>query len=542
AGDDGRAVAVRLARRRFLTLLVGAAAGTTAACSESPPASRLAADPTAPAPPGHGPRNAAQLARPAPKKPTYPNATVAENARVGDPNWQITDAGPAHAIEGYADRVSVLPGQPFGLYVSTSARAYRINAYRIGWYDGAGARLVWRSAQLPGHRQASPTVTPGVRMVRAPWQRGTVIDTTNWPEGCYLLRLDAVGRSGQQYVPLTIRSSSAHDRTVIMNAQPTWQAYNQWGGYSLYTGPYGGLADRSLLVTFDRPYSEDLGAGQFLAFEQPLVRLAERLGLSLAYLAATDVAAEPSVLDGARSVLSLGHDEYWSPQRRRHVTVARDAGTNLAILGANCCYRRVRLASSPLGSRRVIICYKGDWNLDPGVRHGDPPTANYRDSPRADPESRLDGVIYEGFPVDASYVITEPRHWVLTGTGARAGDVYPHLVGVEYDRVNPAYPTPHNIDVFAHSPVDCSGTWSFSDSAYYSTGSGAGVFATGTMRWVDALRAHGPARIGRDHGIDGRTGQLVETVTTTVLREFSRGPAGLVHPAHGSARRIYGTI
>jgi hypothetical protein len=78
-------------------------------------------------------------------------------------------------------------------------------------------------------------------------------------------------------------------------------------------------------------------------------------------------------------------------------------------------------------------------------------------------------VIYDGYPVDASYVISEPRHWVLAGTGVRAGDSFPHLVGVEYDRVNPAYPTPHNIDVFAHSPVDCSGRWSFSDSAYYST-------------------------------------------------------------------------
>jgi hypothetical protein len=378
-------------------------------------------------------------------------------------------------------------------------------------------------------------------MVRAPWRRSVVVDTTGWPEGCYLLRLDAVDGAGQAYVPITVRSAHTHGRLVLMNAQPTWQAYNGWGGYSLYLGP-GGLSDRSLQVTFDRPYQHDHGAGQFLSFEQPLVALAERLQLPLAYLAATDVATEPSVLAGARAVVSLGHDEYWSPERRRHVTAARDAGTNVAILGANCCYRRIRLARSALGSCRVVVCYKGDWQLDPGVRRGDPPTDDYRDHPAADPESSLNGVIYDGFPVDASYVISDPSHWVLAGTGVRAGDAFPHLVGVEYDRVNPVYPTPHNLDVIAHSPVNCSGRASFSDTGYYTVPGGAGVFATGTMRWVDALRTRGHADPGYDHGLDARTGKLVRTITSTVLRTFSQGPAGLANPARGTARRIYGRL
>lgn len=532
----------RVARRRFLALVAGAAVASASACSDDSSGNRSGrVHPVAPSSGGATGRSS-KASSSAPRRPASANPTLSENARAGDPDWRITNPGPAQRIEGYADHVSVLPGQPFGLYVSTSASAYRVNAYRMGWYGGAGARLVWRSARLRGHRQPTPRATPGVRMVRASWQRSMIIDTTGWPEGCYLLRLDTSDGSGQRYVPITIRSASAHGRTVIMNSQPTWQAYNLWGGYSLYKGPSGGLADRSLQVTFDRPYSENFGAGQFLAFERPLVELAERLGLPLAYLAATDIAAETSVLDGARSVISLGHDEYWSPQRRRHVLAARDAGTNLAVLGANCCYRRVRLASSPLGPRRVVVCYKGDWNLDPGIKHGDPPTADYRDPPDAQPESQLDGLMYDGFPVDAPYVISEPQHWVLAGTGVRAGESFPHLVGVEYDRVNPRYPTPHNIDVFAHSPVDCSGRMSFSDSTYYSTKSGAGVFATGTMRWIDALRARGRARAGHDHDMDGRTGRLVKTVTETVLREFDRGPAGQTHPAHGSARRIYGRV
>jgi hypothetical protein len=43
-------------------------------------------------------------------------------------------------------------------------------------------------------------------------------------------------------------------------------------------------------------------------------------------------------------VISLGHDEYWSPAMRHTVEGARDAGTNLAFLGANAVYWRVRFS------------------------------------------------------------------------------------------------------------------------------------------------------------------------------------------------------
>ncbi len=54
-----------------------------------------------------------------------------------------------------------------------------------------------------------------------------------------------------------------------------------------------------------------------------------------------------TVIRAANRLLSLGHDEYWTPQQREHVTRARDAGTNVAFLGANACFRRVRLEPGP---------------------------------------------------------------------------------------------------------------------------------------------------------------------------------------------------
>ncbi|MGW2250784.1 N,N-dimethylformamidase beta subunit family domain-containing protein [Kitasatospora sp. NPDC001660] len=463
-----------------------------------------------------------------------------EQSLPGNPDWEITDPGPAGAIEGFADRVSVLPGEPVGLHVSTPAAAFTVSAYRIGWYGGARARLVWRREHVPGAKQPAPHVDGTTRTVLTGWQRTLAVDTAGWPEGAYLLRLDAEDGSGRRYVPLTVRSAVTAGRTVVMSAPATWQAYNEWGGYSLYNGPTGGLATRSLKVTFDRPYEYDHGAGLFLVYEAPLVALAEKLGIPLAYTTGIDVAREPALLRDATAVLSLGHDEYWSPEQRANVVAARDAGTNLAVLGANCCFRRVRFEPTDLGPDRTVVCYKDAWASDPGYKAGAPATTDFRAGPGADPESSMLGVIYDGYPVDAPYVVGAPDHWAFEGTGVAAGASFPHLVGVEYDKVDTAFPVPRPIEVIAHSPVVCEGRHSHADTAYYTVPSGAGVFATGTMRWVETLDAHGPGGTSADHGIDARAGDLVRKVTENVLRAFAAGPAGRTHPARDNLAAVYG--
>ena len=110
--------------------------------------------------------------------------------------------------------------------------------------------------------------------------------------------------------------------------------------------------------------------------------------------------------------------------------------------------------------------------------------------------------------------------------GLKAGDKLASLVGSEYDQVTPSVPTPRPIEVLFHSPVTCPGHRQFADAAYYTTASGAGVFATGASSWVCglAVRVHLPPpvptsnrrRDGGDHD---------------PAREFAAGPAGNAHPA-----------
>jgi len=211
------------------------------------------------------------------------------------------------------------------------------------------------------------------------------------------------------------------------------------------------------------------------------------------------------------------------------VTAAQDKAVNLAFLGANAMFRRTRLQSSPLGKARQVACYKTDYAQDPmyGV-HNALVTSDWRGGPHPDPESSLIGMSYEGYPVDAPLVVASPKSWVFKGTGVSAGDSFPHLVGVEYDRVDPAYPLQRPIEVLSHSPLTCNGVASYGDSAYYTHAGGAGVFNCGTMRWVEALYGDQP------HGIGGKTPGFVRAVTTNVLRAFAEGPAAAKAAASAS--------
>lgn len=308
------------------------------------------------------------------------------------------------------------------MYVSTIAPGFRVSAFRVGWYGGAQARRVWVSGRVRGVLRDHSELLVATRTVRAGWQGSVTVGTGGWPEGAYLLRLDAEG-GHQCYVPLVVRSVSAAGRTLIMHAPATWQAYNAWGGYSLYRGRDTSYAHRSLVVSFDRPYDGN-GAETFMVYERAAVVLAERLGIPLAYTTGVDVHRSPSVLRGATTAVALGHDEYWTPEQRRHVTAARDAGTNLVFLGANTCFRRIRLEAGPQGgASRAVVCYKSDYHADPYlVEHPAMATTDFRERPGADPESSLTGVIYDGYPVSA------PIGWRARTTGSSPARVRPGAI------------------------------------------------------------------------------------------------------------------
>jgi len=506
----------QLPRRAFLGIVAAAVAVGTAACSA---AARSV---------GRGSRASPSARPPVAARP------VRENDRPGDPHWNIRHLGAPDAIMGYAGQASVRPGEPVTLYVSTTARSFTVSAFRMGWYHGDEARLLWRSAAVRGHRQRAPRVIKPANTVQADWGPSLTVPTHDWPEGSYLLRLDA-DSGAQRFVPVTVRSASTAGKIVIKNGVETWQAYNTWGGYDLYNGPggVGDYANRSLAVSLDRPYDAN-GAYMFLYHERKTIELAERSGRPLAYVTSMDIDGDAHLLDGAHALFTAGHDEYWTPQERAHVTAARNAGTNIAFMGANTMFRRTRMASTRLGARRLVICYKTSYLQDPMYGKDNAlVTSDWREPPSPDPESSLTGTLYESNPVTADFVIVSPDTWIFAGTGVRKGTRLTGLVGIEYDRVNPVYPVQRPMQVLSHSPLTCRGVRSYADSAYYTHHSGAGVFNTGTMRWVAC--SNGLRLFGLSRG----AGEFTRRVTTNLLHGFADGPAGARYPAHDNLAAMH---
>jgi hypothetical protein len=452
----------------------------------------------------------------------------------GTPGWQLTHPGPEHAIEGFADHVSVAPGEPVRLFVSTTAAHFTVTAFRIGAYQGSDALSVWTSPPQAGAVQPPPVVQEPTHTVEAPWTPSLSVDTTGWAPGDYLLRLDA-DSGAQQYVPLTVRTPDNTGRLVVVNAVTTWQAYNQWGGYSLYKGPDGRRETRSRAVSFDRPYQQAMsGAGQFLQFELAAVRVAEHAGIPLGYATDVDLHRDPHLLDGARAMLTLGHDEYWSTAMRQAATSARDRGVNLAFLGGNEVYRHIRFDATPLGPDRLEINYKS-FDEDPASRT-DPmeATPDWRQPPYPRPESVLTGNYYSCFPGRADLVATDAGNWLLQGI-VGDGEKLTGVVGIEYAKVNLTVPTPRPMEVLFHSPVLCGTTkqHEFSDAVYYTAPSGAGVFSSGTQGWVCGLDPACPDSRGNP-----RVAQALSAITTRLLQQFATGPAGTAHPAVDNLARL----
>ena len=448
-----------------------------------------------------------------------------ENAVPGTTDWIIPDDPRMwDKIRGYANTTSIDHGESFTLFVTTAAPSWKADAYRIGYYQGNGGRLVWSSGELPGEAQARATVDPKTNMAEAIWNPSVDVQTdTSWPPGTYLIRLTS-SDGGATFVPMIVRDDESEAPILVQSSVTTWQAYNPWGGANHYTGSGGLSSTRGRVISFDRPYGGN-GSGEFFGREFEFVYFVERLGLDVTYWTDIDLHERPELALRHNAVISLGHDEYYSTSMRDGLERARDGGVNIAFFGANAIYRKIRLEPSPLGPSRRQVNYRVASEDPLNGRQPSEVTVSWRDGPSSKPESALIGQMYECNPVEADMVIVDAGAWMFDGSGLENGDKLPDAIGNEYDRVMPESPTPDNIQVVAHSPVTCRGKRSYADATYYTAASGAGVFAVGTFWWIPPLKTECP------DGPETDTDCQIQKVVENILRAFSLGPNGERHPS-----------
>ncbi|PYT52609.1 MAG: hypothetical protein DMG43_11235, partial [Acidobacteria bacterium] len=428
------------------------------------------------------------------------NPIVLENQQPGTSNWQIGDffglpvaTDAKGQIKGYASAPSVNKGGNITFYVSVNpAQTYTIDVYRIGWYQGLGGRLMQHIGPLSGIQQPACPVDATTGLIQCNWTPAYTLATqTLWTSGIYL----AVLTNAQSYhnnIVFVVRDDSRVASLLYQQPVNTYQAYNSWGGRSLYSSP------RAYKVSFDRPYQDD-GTGDFLFLgENNFVRWMEKSGYDVTYSTTVDTHTNGGLLLNYRGLLAAGHNEYWSRPMYDAAVAARDAGVNLAFLGANPVYWQVRFEPSSSGvPNRVMVCYK-DATLDP-ITDTSLKTVNWRDPLLNRPEQTLVGVQYTSSPQNSqvTYVVRNSGNWVYAGTSFKDGDTVPGIVGYEADRSFSDYPQPNAVSgtytLLSHSPFRAQdNTPDYANSSIYQASSGAWVFGSGSIYWSWALDDYYP--------------------------------------------------
>ncbi|MBF6605119.1 MAG: hypothetical protein IVW53_06005 [Chloroflexi bacterium] len=474
------------------------------------------------------------------RRPDYP--VRRENRRRGTTGWLLGLGGPVPA-EGYTSRTSVAPGESFSLHVGADGAPVDVSWYRLGWYGGTGARLLRVDRGVATVPRLRPAPDSATGLVEAGWDPSVQLKVDpSWVSGMHVAALTGPA-GGVGYVPFVVRPSvdpsAPNGRAPILfvHAAMTYQAYNGWGGKSLYSyNSYGARMPSgtraAVTVGFDRPYDRARGAGFLFNWELQFIRWQERMGRDVEYVADVDLALHPEVFQGRRLIVFAGHHEYWSRPMRSTLAGLIASGTNVAFLSANEIYWQVRLGDAPSGSSRRITCYKSA-SRDP-LTKTDPTlaTCRWREAPVSDPEAAIIGQMY-GHVVrtPGPWVVRNAGHWLYAGTGLRDGDRIQRLVGQEYDTFFPKLAPPGTI-LLARGRVEAVGTDPdgsgnvqsppIHTATMYTADSGATVFAAGTFQWSWALDDFG-ARAWRGYvtPLDRRVGIM----TSNLFDRLGDGPA-----------------
>ena len=469
--------------------------------------------------------------------PKKVNPVTLENKKKGASDWQLTRVRPdksgqrtAH-IEGYCSKQSVMTGESIDIMVSTSVKEnFRIEIFRTGYYEGAGARLMTTLGPFEGHEQLTPEPGPK-NLHECSWKPTTSLVIPNdWISGVYLGRLTTIPKGAdepywQSYIIFIVRDERPAD-ILFQCSDNTWQAYNRWpSNYSVYTHPKG-VSGPWADVSFDRPYGRQsqftgvvndplsFGSGEFLSFEQPLAFFLEQHGYDVTYCSNSDMLSPERGLK-CKTFVSVGHDEYWDIRQHDSVQKMRDEGVNLLFLSANTCAWVTPFRDSSNGTKNRIIFRGGPYganNLPAVTReklHGPFPE-------RGPDEALLMGV-RNVVPVNGGgdWIIVKPEHWMFKGTGIKKGDCIRGLVGWEYHGDPAAIP---GLEVVAEGTAWVGGVkpqqWA---STIYSGPKQNIVFSASTIFWAQALSMPPGHTLpwshwSRPHGPDRRVQQIMHNL------------------------------
>ncbi len=382
-----------------------------------------------------------------------------ENALPGSTDWQLTrvrlDSSTGFrspGIEGWCSRQSVQAGETLDFFVSTRPTArFKLEIFRTGYYQGRGARLMTELGPFEGVEQPVPEPQPDTRLVECVWTKTTSLTIPgDWLSGVYLGRLTTLPDAPDQpywqsYVVFIVKDDRPAN-ILLQCSDNTWQAYNRWPvDTSLYIHPKGGQGPWPH-VSFDRPYAkyaqiyenpQSVGSGEWLCFEFPMAYWLEQQGYDVSYCSNSDMITPDRGLK-CKAFISIGHDEYWDIRQHESVVKMREAGVNLLFLSGNSVCWVTPFSANADGTPNRRIFRGGPY----GGEHEHAVIRETQHGPfpqRGPDEGYLMGA-RNVRPVNGGgdWVCVKPEHWLFEGTGMKAGDAIPGLIGWEYHGDPPA--------------------------------------------------------------------------------------------------------
>jgi hypothetical protein len=333
-------------------------------------------------------------------------------------------------IRGYTDRQSVAQGGTIQFCIAaphggaSSKRPVRI--IRIGRVETEVASGLAAVRAVPG---------PVARAwENNQWETGYALTVgRDWRPGVYVARTGeaADDRAEIFFVVKTARPGAAAP-IVVQIPTTTINAYNNWGGASLYG--YNSYPSPAAAVSFNRPQQSDPLWPRGYGFKdewdlriKAFVQWLETMGYAADFIANNDLHEDESAIDGYRLFVSIGHDEYWSRPMRARFDAFVASGGNAAILGGNTCYWQTRLEPDEAtgAPNRRQVCYKNaatDPVADPALK-----TVTWREA--GHPENASFGAgfgtgagAWRGTADFGAFETHHPDHWAFRDTGLGRGD------------------------------------------------------------------------------------------------------------------------
>jgi uncharacterized protein YjdB len=289
------------------------------------------------------------------------NPIVQENLLPGTPQseWDAIDGG---VIEGFAQEFSVNKGETVHFKIdiaSSTPQPYTVKIYRIGWYQGNGARFIADLGPLSGAAQPQPNYDPATG--KTDCNNWAVSAAWNVPStavsGVYIARLDCPSVGDGTTLVFVVRDDQANTPVLFKTSDATWQAYNPYGGNNFYSAaiPVPGYAHATKL-SYQRPVHMRGDKSSFYNAEYPMIRWMERNGYNISYTTDMDISRNSTPITPAnhKVLLSVGHDEYWSTEAFNKVENARNNGVHVAFFSGNEVYWKTRWEDN----YQTLVCYK----------------------------------------------------------------------------------------------------------------------------------------------------------------------------------------